>query len=64
VRYDFTGNCFIADSMSDLDGWLILLEDDYKPGVKCCHITRVGEFRIVYVSVPSPTPSAPGKEEK
>ncbi len=55
---------WVADSMDDLkrDGWTVLLNEAFKPGVARCHCTRGGagslrpEFQIIYVSV-EPTPA-------
>jgi len=51
---------WVADSMKDLatDGWTVLIDEPFKPGVHRVHVKRGGagtlkpECRIIFVSVP------------
>jgi hypothetical protein len=40
----------VAESVNDLKGWEVLLEEDWKSGVKRLYLRKENSFQMVYAS--------------
>jgi hypothetical protein len=57
VYWDSLGDCWCAESLSCLSGWVVLYSEQFKSSVLRLHVYRTrpcAEYRIVYVRGETP----------